>query len=63
MVEDEKGSIWFSTSIGLDRFDDHTGQFTHYQHQGGKSNSLPDNDLHRLYKKPNGNLLIASGGI
>ncbi|WP_164851207.1 hybrid sensor histidine kinase/response regulator transcription factor [Larkinella soli] len=60
IVQDRQGTIWLATSDGLDRFEERTGQFTHYRHQPGNPNSIPDNDLKGLHLRRNGDLLILS---
>ncbi len=41
IYEDSNGILWISTIKGLNRFDPHTGIFTHYFHEPGNPESIP----------------------
>ena len=45
LVEDRRGDLWVGTTLGLDRYDRHTGTFIHYVHQPNNSSSLSGNTV------------------
>ncbi|PSR51952.1 hybrid sensor histidine kinase/response regulator [Adhaeribacter arboris] len=60
IVEDISGNIWLATDAGLDQYEEKTEQFAHYRLASETPLALPELDLHALYLRPNGEILIGS---
>ncbi|MBD2705423.1 response regulator [Spirosoma sp. BT702] len=60
MQEDADGTIWLVTDSGLDRFEEATQRFTHWRHQLGQAQSLPNNRITAVRLRPNGELILFS---
>ena len=56
ILQDKQGMMWFGTWDGLNRydglskFDRHTGQFPHYQHNLDNTNSLSQQDVIAIFE-------------
>jgi ligand-binding sensor domain-containing protein len=48
IVQDSSGFIWLSTNNGLQRFDGN--KFISFRSQAGRSNTLPSDEVNRLYQ-------------
>lgn len=60
VAEGADGSIWLATANGLNRFDEATGRVTHFRHRVGDPRSLPEDSLHRVYRRPTGEVMLFS---
>ncbi|HLO29721.1 MAG TPA: two-component regulator propeller domain-containing protein [Anaerolineales bacterium] len=61
IVEDKDGYLWIGTRLGgLNYYDPHTDQFTHFMHDNKDSSSLGDNHVNVLYKDKDNNLWIGT---
>ncbi|WP_461055803.1 response regulator [Spirosoma arcticum] len=60
VVEGGDGTIWLATAGGLDHFQERARQFTHRRHQPDDSQSLPENFLTRMHRRPNGEIMLFS---
>jgi sensor histidine kinase YesM/ligand-binding sensor domain-containing protein len=55
------GIVWLGTNAGLDRLDQKTGKFIHYEHKDNDSSSLSYNIIRSLYEDHQGVLWIGTG--
>ncbi|GAB3546127.1 hybrid sensor histidine kinase/response regulator transcription factor [Spirosoma fluminis] len=60
MQEGADGTIWLATVNGLDRFEEATQRFTHFRHQPGNVQSLPEDTLGAVRIRPTGELMLFS---
>lgn len=60
IMQDRQGFLWFSTQVGLNRFDGHT--FTVYQHNPTDPTSISANSANSVYEHTDGSLWIATWG-
>lgn len=55
--EDNEGNLWISNyKSGIDRLNEKTKQFTHFEHKKGDLSSISDNLVWSIYKAPNGEM-------
>jgi streptogramin lyase len=53
LYEDQSGTLWVGTyGGGLNKFDQATQTFTHYQHDPKNPNSLSDNHVRTIHESP-----------
>lgn len=57
--QDKQGFMWFGTEDGLNKFDGYS--FTIYRHDVNNLNSLPDDEILKIYLDREENLWIATG--
>jgi signal transduction histidine kinase/ligand-binding sensor domain-containing protein len=68
IVQDRAGEIWLGTgaavsqSLGLDRFDQQTGTFVHYQHDPADAASLGRGDVQTIFQDRQGGLWVGTTG-
>lgn len=65
-AEDSKGNLWVGADgYGLDYYDIRSNTFTHYEHEPGNPNSLPNNAVLDVVVDQNDNVLIGTwaGGV
>ena len=61
LVEDRQGALWLGThSSGLHRFDPTTGQFTVYQHQVNRPDSISDNRVNSVHFDRSGTMWVGT---
>lgn len=60
VLQDRQGFMWFSTQVGLCRFDGYS--FVQYQHSPTDPNSLSANSTNAIYEQADGTLWIATWG-
>lgn len=60
IIEDNNKNIWVGTNHGIDKIDNKTGLFTHYEHIPGNPNSLGNNDVLALVQDSRGLLWAAT---
>jgi ligand-binding sensor domain-containing protein len=58
---DHLGTVWLGTNAGLDRLDQKTGKFIHYEHKDNDPASLSYNIVRSLYEDHQGVLWIGTG--
>ena len=66
IYEDHLGRLWIGTENGgLNRFDQASGSFIHYQHDANDPMSLSDNNVRAIYEDDTGVLWIGTelGGL
>ena len=62
MLEDRNGSLWIAThGLGLLNLDRENRKFIRYSNLAGDPDSLPENDLDRLFEDREGNIWVAPG--
>jgi ligand-binding sensor domain-containing protein len=59
---DAQGYLWLGGWGTLDRLDERSGQFTHYQHEPDDPNSLLSHEILRIYADRSGRLWIGQVG-
>lgn len=62
LLTDRDGVLWVATDNGLDRYDEHTESFRHYQSIPDDPQSLPNSSILSLYEDSNGTLWVGSRG-
>ncbi len=60
IFQDQVGTMWLSTLVGLNRFDPHTNTFIRYLHDPGNPNSLSDNYLIQAHEDRAGRFWVAT---
>ncbi|MBK8901293.1 MAG: response regulator [Anaerolineaceae bacterium] len=60
IFQDQAGSMWLSTLVGLNRFDPHTHTFIHYLHDPENPNSLSDNYLVQAHEDRAGRFWVVT---
>ena len=58
IYRDPQGYLWLGGWGVLDRFDERSGQFKHYQHKPGDPNSLLSDNILRIYEDRSGKLWV-----
>ncbi len=63
--EDQDGTLWVGTEGGLNRWDDLTGRWVHYQHEPADPRSLSDNAVVSIMRDRRNRLWVATwnGGL
>src|SRR5664279_241845 len=61
-AKSEPGIIWFGTGKGLDRYDNKTGRYTHYQHDDHNKNSISKGSALCLAEDKNGRFWVGTDG-
>ena len=58
IFRDARGYLWVGGfGAGLDRFDERSGQFRHYEHSPGIPHSLMTNEVVSIYGDPSGHVM------
>ncbi|WP_154173155.1 ATP-binding protein [Larkinella terrae] len=60
VIEGADGRIWLATAKGLNRFDEVTRSFVPLQPQPGNPQSLPEDTVYRLHRRPTGEIMATS---
>ncbi len=59
IIEDKAGDLWFATrGKGLVRFDEQTGEFTHFKHEPDDPTSLPQTSIWDLSILKDGRIAV-----
>ncbi len=62
LFSDENGTLWIGTKGGgLNGFDVHTQQFSHYQHDATQADSISHDTVETIAQGPEGHLWIGTG--
>ncbi len=60
MLEDSQNNLWVGTCVGLNKYNNKTGEFTQYFHDPKDPNSLVHNEVLHLYEDSSGILWIST---
>ena len=60
IFEDNQGTLWIGTELGLNRFNFETGQFMHYMNAPSDIRSISNNVVSSITETPDGALWIGT---